>query len=201
MAKRLLAGLTPMLLVAASMTFTATAQAEPVFHWFSDGKLITGATVPVKTSGTLTFDMTQFGAMVTCTVKDSETIANPASGGPGIDEMLTFKLTGCSTPVGGACICPGKIEVKALGLPWHSHLAEAPPAPGIRDVLEGVAIEIRCKKGMSYGIFAGNLSPKVGLSVLEFEGGAGLSGMFGTVTVTGKDTLKGPAGDRTITAA
>ncbi len=200
MAKRLLAGLTPMLLVAASMTFTAAAQAEPPVHWFSEGKLITGETVPVKTSGTLTFDMTQYGAMVTCKVKDSETITNPASGGPGTDEMLKFKLSGCTTPVVAVSICPGKIEVLALGLPWHSHLAELPPAPGIRDVLEGVALEIRCKKGMSYGVFSGTLSPKVGLSVLEFEGGA-LSGVFGTVTVTGKDTLKGPAGDKTITAA
>ncbi len=47
---------------------------------------------------------------------------------------------------------------------------------------------------MSYGIFSGTLSPKVGVSVLEFEGGAGLSGGFGTVTVTGKDTLEGPRG-------
>ena len=59
----------------------------------------------------------------------------------------------CATPVGAASICPGKIEVLALGLPWHSHLAEFPP---IRDVLEGVAIEIRCKKGMSYGVFSGH---------------------------------------------
>ncbi len=64
-----------------------------------------------------------------------------------------------------------------------------------------MVIELRCKKGMSYGIFSGTLSPKVGVSVLEFEGGAGLSGGFGTVTVTGKDTLEGPAGDKTITAA
>jgi len=200
MAKRLLAGLTPMLLVAASMTIPAAAQAEPIVHWFSDGKLITGQPVTVKTSGSLTFDLTQFGAMVTCKVKDIETISNPASGGPGVDEMLTFRLSGCSTPVGGTKLCPGKIEVIALGLPWHSHLAVLPPAPGIRDVLEGVAIEIRCKKGKSY-VFAGNLSPQVGFSVLEFEGGAGLSGEFGTVTVTGKDMLKGPAGDKTITAA
>ena len=50
-------------------------------------------------------------------------------------------------------------------------------------------------------MFAGTLSPKVGKSVLEFEGAAVLSGEFGTLTVTGNDALKGPIGDKKITAA
>jgi hypothetical protein len=68
-------------------------------------------------------------------------------------------------------------------------------------VIEGIQLEFRCKKGMNYGIFAGTLNPRVGNSVLEFEGGKELKGVFGTVTVTGTDALKGPKGDTALTAA
>ncbi len=201
MDKKLLGGLVSVLTVIAFVVMPVAASAGATPHWFSDGKLITAEVVPVKTAGTLTFDLTQFGATVTCKVKDNETITNPASGGPGTDEMTTFALTGCKTPVGAVGTCKTKTEVIALGLPWATHLALEPPAPGVRDVFEGVALEFRCKKGMNYGIFTGTLSPKVGNSVLEFEGGRELSGVFGTVTVSGTDTLKGPMGDKTITAA
>ncbi len=198
MNKKLLASVVPVLAMAALATMPLAAQAGPTPHWFSEGKLIVGEAVPVKTAGKLTFDLTQFGAMVTCKVKDTETITNPPTGAPGTDEMTSFKLSGCATPVGTPSICTTKIEVIALGLPWPTQLVSEPP---IRDVIAGVALEFRCKKGMSYGVFTGTLSPKVGKSVLEFEGGAMLSGGFGTVTVTGKDTLKGPLGDKKITAA
>jgi hypothetical protein len=201
MNKKLLGGVVSMFVMAVLAAMPVAAWAGPTPHWFSDGKLIGPEIVTVKTAGTLTFDLTQFGATVTCKVKDEETIANPAAGGPGTDEMTLFKLSACKTPVGAVSLCKTKMEVIALALPWASHLTVEPPAPGVRDVLEGVALEFRCKKGMNYGVFSGGLSPKVGNSVLEFEGGAALSGVFGTVTVSGEDSLKGPAGDKVITAA
>jgi hypothetical protein len=201
MNRKLFAGLAPTLAIAALALATlpsAAAAAPP--HWFSEGKLVGSETVPVKTYGKLIFHLTQFGGVVECKVKDSETITNPPTGGPGTDEMLAFRLMGCKSLPGTPPICTTKIEVIALGLPWHTHLAEEPPAPGVRDVFEGVALEFRCKKGMNYGVFSGRLNPKVGNSVLEFEGEQ-LSGGFGTVTVTGIDKLHGPAGDKKITAA
>lgn len=200
MNKKLLLSIASLLASAGFATMPMAAQAGSTPHWYSEGKLIVGEAVPVKTSGKLTFDLTQFGATVTCKVKDTETITNPATGAPGTDEMTTFKLSGCATPKGAVSICKTTIEVIALGLPWKTHLVVEPP-PTIRDVIEGVVLEFRCKKGMSYGTFSGTLSPKVGNSVLEFEGGAALSGEFGTVTVTGNDKLKGPLGDKKITAA
>ncbi len=200
MHKQLLASLAPLLAMIAAFAMPSTAQAEPPRHWYSEGKLIVGQAVPVATSGTLTFDLTQFGVTVTCKVKDSDTITNPPSGAPGTDEMTAFTLSGCKVPKGTVSICKTKIEVIAHGLPWLTHLTSEPPAT-IRDAIEGIALEFRCKKGTVFGTVTGTLSPKVGNSVLEFEGGAVLSGPFGVVTVTGIDKLKGPIGDRKITAA
>jgi hypothetical protein len=187
-----------LLIVAMFGTMALSAQAETIPHWLSEGKEIVGGPVSVKTSGTLMFDLTQFGVTVTCKVKDTETITNPPSGGPGIDEMIAFKLSHC-TEVGPAPLCATVMEVTALGLPWHSHLVSEPPV--VRDVIEGIALGFRCKKGMSFGVFTGSLDPKVGSSVLEFEGGKALSGEFGTVTVKGNDSLKGPKGDKKITVS
>ncbi len=179
-----------------------SAQAGPTPHWFSDGMLISGNPVPVKTSGKLEFDFTQFGVTVTCKVADAETIQNPASGGPGTDELTAFRVSMCKESRGAPaplCKAPTKMEVVALGLPWKSHLVSE--APVVRDVIEGVVLEFKCTKGgMNYGPYTGTLSPKVGNSVLEFEGGAGLSGTFGTVLVKGKDKMTGPKGDKKITA-
>jgi hypothetical protein len=201
MNRQLLAGLAGLLAIAAFAVMPVTAEAVITPHWYSEGKLVGGQPVHVKTAGTLTFDLTQFGVPVTCKVKDTDVIVNPASGGPGTDEMIAFKLSGCKVPAGVANICSTKVEIIARALPWHTHLAEEPPAPGIRDVIEGVQLEVRCKKGKNYGIFMGTLNPKVGNSVLEFEGGAELKGTFGGMAVTGTDKLTGPKGDKKITAA
>ncbi len=194
--KRHMCAALPAVAMLAAMAFSA--QAETIPHWLSEGKEIVGQPVSVKTSGTLAFDLTQFGVTVTCKVKDTETITNPASGGPGTDEMTTFKLSHC-TEVGPAPLCTTVMEVTALGLPWHSHLVSEPPV--VRDVIEGIVLAFKCKKGMSFGAFTGSLDPKVGSSVLEFEGGKALSGEFGTVTVKGNDNLRGPKGDRKITVS
>jgi hypothetical protein len=179
-------------------TTALSAHAEPIPRWLSEGQEIVGGQVPVKTSGTLAFDLTQFGVTVTCKVKDTETVLNPAGGGPGFDEMTSFKLSHC-TELGPAPLCATVMEVTALGLPWHSHLVSEPPV--VRDDIEGIELAFKCKKGMSFGVFRGSLDPRVGSSVLEFEGSKALSGEFGTVTVKGNDSLKGPKGDKKITAS
>jgi len=189
---------------ATLLVLAVPALAGPPNHWFSNGKLIGPETVHVKTTGTLTFDLTQFGVTLECKVKDLDNISNPASGGPGTDEMTTFKLTGCKEAPGQPLLCPAPsvMEVRALALPWATHLAEEPPAPGVRDLIEGISLEFRCsKKGKVFGVVTGTLNPKVGNSVFEYEGGKALMGPFGAVTVTGTDILKGPMGDKVITAA
>lgn len=192
-------GLASLLATALLTMVPVAAQAAPTPHWFSDGKLIVGQSVVVKTAGVLTFNLTQFGVKVRCKVIDSDTITNPASGGPGTDEMTAFRLTGCKES-GTTKICKKKMEVIAHGLPWLTHLTEAPPAPGVRDVIEGVALEFRCAKGPVLGTATGLLKPKVGNSVLEFEAES-LGSPFGAVLVEGLDSLKGPKGDTKITAA
>ncbi len=194
---KLLAGLAAAATVALA---PAAAQAAGEPHWFSDGKLIANETVSVKTHGAITFHVPQFGDMITCKVADTETIENPAAGGPGIDQMTAFKLSGCKQGPGEPIPCATKMEVIAHGLPWKSHLEES-GGPPVRDWIEGIQLEFRCKKGAVFGTITGSLNPKVGNSVLEFEGGTTLVGPFGPVTVTGLDKLYGPAGDRKITAA
>lgn len=188
--------------VLAGAVVAATAQAGPAPHWLSDGTTIVGNPVPVKTSGKLSFTFTQFGTTITCKVTDEELIQNPASGGPGIDEMTAFRLSMCKEQRGTTtrlCTPPTKIEVTALGLPWRSKLVAEPPI--VRDEIEGLTLEFKCTKGgTNYGPYTGTLKPKVGNSVLEFEGAAGLGGTFGTVLVSGSDKMKGPQGDKKITA-
>jgi hypothetical protein len=191
-------------LAGAALSASATsAQAEPPHHWFGEGKLIPAGPVSVASAGALTFHLSQLGVAVTCNVTDTEVIANPASGGAGTDRMRQFKLSHCKEAQGQPPLCtaPSAIEVIAHALPWASHLEVVPPLPGIRDLINGIALEFRCsKKGKVYGTVTGTLGPKVGASVLEFEGLGGLSGPFGAVTVTGDDALTGPPGDTNITA-
>jgi hypothetical protein len=174
-----------------------SAQAAGPPRWFAEGVLVSEP-IPVKTGGTLVFHVSQPSFTSTCKVKDREKIENPASGGPGIDEMTEFLVKGCKSE--GEQVPCAKLEVVALGLPWKTRLEE--PVPGlIRDLFEGVQLEFKCKKGAVLGTVSGNLNPKVGNSVLEFEGGKMLLGGFGPVTVTGNDRLTGPPGKKKITAA
>jgi len=204
MNKKLAISLGPLLAIAALAAMPVAAQAGTIPHWYSEGKLITNETVHVKTSGTLTFFLTQYDVKITCKVTDEETITNPPSGGPGTDDLISLKLSGCKPVKGEANICsPGTTEVIWLPPTTHtpySYLAVEPPAKGVRDVLEFGAFEFKCSTGTALGVFTGSLNPKVGSSVLNFNGGTALSGPNGTVTVTGKDKLIGPEGDRKITA-
>jgi hypothetical protein len=200
MNKNLIATLASLLALAA-LAAAPAAQAAPIPHWYSEGKLIVGETVPVKSSGTLTFFLTQYGVKISCKVTDTETIENPAAGGPGQDLMTSFRLSRCKPGRGERNICePTSLEIVALGLSWKTHLAIEPPAPGVRDVIEGIALEFKCSAGPVLGVVTGTLNPKVGNSVLAFAGGKALSGPFGPVTVKGSDKLTGPPGDLLITA-
>lgn len=202
MNRKLIATLASLLALAASAAIALVAQAAAPPQWLSDGKPIGVKHVTVKTSGKLTFDLTQFGVKITCKVADKDIIANPA-GGPGTDEMKTFKLSGCKPGKGETNICaPATLEIIAVGLPWMTHLELVPPNPGVRNLIEDMALEFRCSKGGAiFGTIAASPFPKVGNSVLEFEGLAPFEGPFGSVYVTGNDNLKGPKGDVTITAA
>jgi alpha-tubulin suppressor-like RCC1 family protein len=157
-------------------------------HWYSDGELIAeGQTEPVATSATFSVQVPGEGkraTVVKCKVKDEETIVNPVGGGAGTDELTQFTASSCSgKPVG--CPAGSKVELLAHNLPWHSHLVAGPP---IRDVIEGVDLEVRCG-GVPFELITENLEPTVGTSVLDFTG-----------TVSGSDKLTGPKGDATITA-
>ncbi len=196
MNRKLMAGLVS---VSAFAAITATSMGASLPHWLSDGQPISTKPVKVKTAGTLKLGLTQFGITITCKVKDVEEISNNVDG-LGVDEMTVFKLSGCKPPKGTVSRCaPGKFEVIALALPWQSHLAVT-SAPGIRDVIEGVTLQIKCSGGAEFGTWSGTLQPKVGNSVLEFEAGEALTSPS-FLTVEGTDTLKGPPGDTTITAA
>jgi hypothetical protein len=197
MSRKRLVGLALLLATPLLATGALTAQAGPTPHWYSDGKLIS-ATEPVKTNGKLTFDLTQFGAKLECVLTDSETITNPPTGAPGTDSMGQFNLTGCNITSGAVGVCSAPIKVLPLGLPWTTYLAVMPPAVGTRDVIE-LTLEFRCGAHV-LGNAKGSLNPKVGASVLLFQGGRALPSGFGAVRVIGADYLTGPAGDLTITA-
>lgn len=184
-----------------ALNFSAEITYPPCeIRWYSNGKLLEpGVREHVMTSGTIS-STTHFGETTTktkCKVADEEIIENPAKGGNGVDEMTTYTLTGCKA---APSPCPGKeaFEIKALGLPWQTHLIAGPP---IRDVIEGIELETLCG-GKPLAVFSGTLSPAVGNSMLEFGAGSGeLEGPGGAKTsFTGKDKLKGPPGDEKITA-
>lgn len=206
MSRKFLLSFAPLLAVVAFAVMPAIAQAQP--HWYSNGVLIAPGTkakpkvVAVKTKGTLTLHA--LGNEITCKVKDKGSIWNPAGGGPGEDEITEFVNSECTSTV-AICAAGEKLEVIALNLPWYSLLLAGPP---IRDeiyaevggVKKGIEVAIECSKTVK-DVFTGILTPKIGTSVAEFGEGSGeLKDPEGHVgTVTGNDTLEGPAGDETIT--
>ena len=179
----------------------SNSPAQP--HWYSNGKRIAGCVAePVATKGTLTFlyvaPEAKTESAFHCKVTDKEVIENPAGGGAGIDQLTEFVLSGCK---GKPSPCPKrtKLEVIAHMLPWATHLIPGPP---IRDVVEGIELEVKCSDGTVLDTLTGELMPRVGNSVLEFDAGSGeLMGPGGSkMTVAGTDKLKGPIRDRKITA-
>jgi hypothetical protein len=182
---------------------TITAEApgsEP--HWYSDGEIIGDEPpVSVATHGTITLHAMAGALEVTCKVRDSDTIENPAGGGAGIDEMTSFVLSGCKAPA-SVCSHGEKLEVRA-DAPLSTRLLAGTP---IRDEVAGIELKVICRKGSSetvLDVLTGSLTPEVGASILDFGAGSGeLEESAGPdkATVTGTDKLKGPAGDRKITA-
>jgi len=182
-----------------ALNFTAEIKYPPCeIRWFSNKKVLEpGVKEHVMTSGTLTAtsNVAEMLVKTKCKVADEEVIENPVGGGNGVDEMTSYNVTGCKAKPSP---CPGEpVEIKALGLPWQTHLIAGPP---IRDVIEGMELEVLCG-GKPIALYSGTLSPLVGKSALEFDAGSGsLSGPAGTTSLSGKDKLKGPPGDEKITA-
>lgn len=111
--------------------------------------------------------------------------------------MTELALSGCTSKP-SPCPTKTKVEVIALNLPWKTHLIAGPP---IRDVIEGVDLQVRCGGGVVETL-TGTLEPEVGKSVLEFGTGSGslMTETKATATVGGSDKLTGPKGDEEITA-
>ncbi len=186
----------------AAVALCAMAAAAQATVWLSDGLPIpAGTVVPVATSGKITLEVrAATGAPVTaikCKVKDQDNLQNGPRGGT--DEMTQFTLSGCK---GKPSPCPAgtTTEVVALGLPWSTVLSPGPP---VRDQIFGTMLQVRCSNGVVIGLYEGTLQPEVGASVLIFGSGSGLlseakSGQI--AEVLGSDKLKGPKGDKTITA-
>jgi hypothetical protein len=186
--------------VTQNFALTTKEPAPPAPHWYSNGVVIAEGTPEiVKTSATLTLHALSGALVVTCKVKDQETIENPAGGGAGVDKVTVFTLSGCKAP--SACSKGEKLEVHASA-PGSTKLLVGPP---IRDEVPGVEFRIVCKKAGEkvLDILTGTLTPEVGNSVLAFGAGSGElkeSGGAGKATVSGTDKLKGPKKDTIITA-
>jgi hypothetical protein len=94
MNKKLLGSLSTLLAIAALLTTATAAQGATGPHWFGDGKLIGSESVAVTGHG----EITLFGSHTAfCHAKDSEVIANPPGGGPGTDEVLTLRVSACTS--------------------------------------------------------------------------------------------------------
>jgi hypothetical protein len=170
-------------------------------HWYSDGELIAeGMSVPVNSVRTenKAFTLHAGGSAMSCVVTDKGTVTNPVGGGPGTDEITVFMGKACNAMPNP---CPGSAKPELIGkkLPWLSHLVFVPP---IRDVIEGVEIEVKCSEGAVLDSYSGTLTPTVGSSVLEFgpESGELEDAEGNKATITGTLTIKGPRKDATITA-
>jgi hypothetical protein len=187
-----------------ALDFSATITVPPCLpRWYSNGKLIKpGEVEPVATAGTLVLRSTisngkEVKEYVTkCKKKDKELITNPPEGA-GVDEVTEWVLSGCSAKP-SPCPVGTKLEIISQNLNWPTHLIAGPP---IRDVIESIVWEVKCS-GTLLDIFSGTLAPTIGNSIDLFGPGSGtLTDPLGnTLTVTGKETLKGPPGDEKITA-
>jgi hypothetical protein len=167
-------------------------------HWYGNGKLLKeGDAVAVTINGTLTVTNVLGGEFTArCAVKGKGTVENPAGGGAGTDELAEFVLSNCSAR---NAPCPDQTELVAGNLPWSTHLIPGPP---IRDVVEGVELELNCGTGLFAGSYTGTLMPTISTSVAKFgaESGELRDQANRKATVTGTVRLKGPRGDQDITA-
>jgi hypothetical protein len=185
MNRKLLVGLAPLLAIAAFAVMAVAAQAEP--HWYLNSNILVKKKV-VKTAGALSFSNFIPGStiVVTCKVKDVEVLENPAGGGPGVDIMKAFKLTGCGPnpcPVSSAGT-QGALKVTALKLPWATKLVEVPP---IADEIAGMELVFSCKGTGVLVTLSGTLFPRVNPGSLEFN--SPTTGTLGGANVNGIDNF------------
>jgi hypothetical protein len=178
--------------------FAATASAAQAVgpHWIwakPTEEIPAGKAVPVTTEGTLTFTVTPVSGKplkTKCQINDRELIENPLGGGPGVDEMQSFNISGCTGKA--ACSTGALISFTAVGLPWLSLLQ--PGTPPI-DEIKGVEIQEQCL-GAVLGTYTGTLKPEVkGFWGLKFGPGSGtLEDAFkNKLNLKGTDKLIGPA--------
>ncbi|MCW3033720.1 MAG: hypothetical protein QOK19_1720 [Solirubrobacteraceae bacterium] len=181
--------------ITAFAVTAASAQAVGP-HWIWGPKkteeIPAGKPVPVATEGTLTFTVTPVSGKplkTKCQIEDRELIENPLGGGPGVDEMLSFNISGCTGKA--ACSTGALISFQAVGLPWLSLLQ--PGTPPI-DEIKGVEIQEQCS-GAVLSTYTGTLTPTVSGSALNFGGASSgtLEDAFkNKLTLKGKDKMTGP---------
>jgi hypothetical protein len=181
--------------LAAFAASAAVAQAAgPHWIWSKPTEEIpAGKAVPITTEGMLTFAVTPVSGKKLkskCQVKDRDLIENPIGGGPGVDEMQSFEITGCTGKA--ACSTGALIAFTAVGLPWFSVLLPGTPP---LDEIKGVEIQEQCS-GLVLSTYTGTLTPEVkGFAGLKFKGPASgtLEDAFkNKLTLTGTDKLIGP---------
>jgi hypothetical protein len=155
--------------VAALAVAPVVAQATER-HWYKGSAELTkgAAHTVVKTKGPLAVRFltgSQAGKEVKCKAKDAEEIWNPFPLGNGEDQLNSLVLSNC-VAVPAICSTNKLLYVRALGLPWLSHLFYKLPAEG--DEIEGVMLEVGCKGGAKV-VLEGELAGPVNPGVVELE--------------------------------
>jgi hypothetical protein len=152
-------GLASVVVAVGAAVIPATAQAVP--HWYNNGSLVGSTPLTVKTRGILQSEPLP-GLILSCKLKDTEEVWNPATGGPGADVVPTFTAN---------CKPQCKHWELSLNTPRPSELAEA-PAPGpILDVFTEVNIVTVSCEGKLIEEFRESpdpLEPEVVLGALNF---------------------------------
>ncbi len=188
--------------LGAFAVLPSAAQAvEPHWLWAKPAEVIPeGMAVPVATSGGLRFTITgpkkEKVAVIECKVVDRDVIENPVGGGAGRDEMISFEFTSCG--VKGACSSGAPYVLLPSGLPWSSKLLPGSP---IKNALF-MEFKLACG-GAIVSTFSGMEFPTIkGFGGMNFTPSTGsLTDGFGnTMTIKGKDLLKGPPPKEKITA-
>jgi hypothetical protein len=180
-------------LAALAVTPSIAQAAEPHWRWGNpSAEIPAGMAVGIETGGKLTFTIKEAKGKTTgiikCTVVDRDLIENPTGGGAGVDTMLSFELVGCAGK--GACSTGAPILLAPTGLPWSSKLLAGTP---FKNALF-MEFQEQCG-GAVLGTFKGMEFPTIsGWGGMVFSSGTGsLTDGFGnTLTLTGKDNLKGP---------
>jgi hypothetical protein len=159
------------LAVAGLVMMPAAARAEPAPRWYAGGQLIVGS-VEVTLGGTLARLETGGGqTFVDCRVAGRAVLANPSSGGAGIDEITQIRLNACKeSPTGSKpyyCIQGGR-RIRAAALPWRSHLVRMSSSLVVDEI--ALTLKERCARGgKKLGTETFEFAPTVANSTLQEE--------------------------------